>query len=276
MGCIIHPLGDLAKPKTVSVNGVVVERAAIARETQNHPAPKPILAWQSATRALAVRELLLQEARRQGVAPAPRSDADGRRETDEEALIRALTQREILTPEPDEESCRRYYTQNRARFRSPTIFEAAHILFAACRDDEEAFARAREAAAAVRAQLRESPDLFGTLAAAHSACPSAAQEGNLGQISAGQTTPEFEQALFVLAPGEISDLVETRYGVHIIRLDRKIEARDLPFELVAERIAQYLREAVTRRATAQYIARLASAAEIVGVELAGAAEHRVN
>ena len=70
--------------------------------------------------------------------------------------------------------------------------------------------------------------------------------------------------------------VETRYGFHIIRLDRKIEGRVLPYEIVAERIADYLRESVRRRADAQYIARLVSAAKIEGIELAGANDMRVH
>jgi peptidyl-prolyl cis-trans isomerase C len=70
--------------------------------------------------------------------------------------------------------------------------------------------------------------------------------------------------------------VETRYGLHIIRLDRKIEGRQLPFEVVGEWVANYLRDSVLRRATAQYIARLVTAATITGVEIAGAAENRVS
>jgi len=130
----------------------------------------------------------------------------------------------------------------------------------------------------VIAQLRAHPEQFGELARLHSACPSAAQGGNLGQIGPGQTTAEFECALFALAAGAITkEPVATRYGLHVIRLDRKIEGRDLPFELVAGRIADYLREAVSRRAGAQYIARLMSRAQITGIACEGAAEaHRVN
>lgn len=276
MGCAIHNPG-MPKPNTVSVNGVVIARETIAREVQNHPADKPILAWQAASRALAIRELLLQRARSVGIAPVPMSDASGRRETDEEALIRALVDQEVVTPAADVEACSRYYAQNRHRFRAPAIHEAAHILFAALQDDPDAFAAAREAAMAVLAELRARPGRFGELARLHSACPSAAQDGNLGQISAGQTTPEFERALTELSPGTMTEApVVTRYGLHIIRLDRRIEPRDLPFEIVAERIAAYLRDSVTRRATAQYIARLVSGAEIAGVALEGAEAHRVN
>jgi peptidyl-prolyl cis-trans isomerase C len=265
------------KPVVVSVNGVVIPRDAITREIQNHPAPRPIDAWQEAARALVVRELLLQEAARLGIVADAKSDASGRRETDEEALMRGLAEQEIKTPEPDDAVCRRYYEHNLARFRSADVYEPAHILFAARRDDETGFAEARRQGEAVLARLRQTPELFAELAAVHSACPSGAQGGNLGQLTEGQTTPEFERALFALKPGSIGDdLVPTPYGLHIIRLDRKIEGRQLPFELVAERIADYLSEGVRRRATAQYIARLVSRASIIGVAIEGAEAHRVN
>ena len=62
----------------------------------------------------------------------------------------------------------------------------------------------------------------------------------------------------------------------VIRLERKHEGRTLPYELVADRIADYLRESVRRRADAQYIARLVTAARIEGIELAGADALRVH
>ena len=277
MACAVHTPKALPKPAAVRVNGVVIPRDTIAREVQNHPASKPIEAWQSAARALAIRELLLQQARLVGIVPAPVRDGAGRCETEEEALIRGLLEQEVLTPEPDEETCRRYYAKNRRSFRSEAIYEAAHILFAARKEDAEGYERARRDAASVLAELKLNPERFGDLARTYSACPSAAQAGNLGQITAGQTTPEFERALAALTPGSISQApVETRYGVHIIRLGRKIEGRELPFELVADRIADYLSESVRRRAIAQYIARLVSDAEVTGVALESADAHRVN
>jgi len=275
--CSAHAQIPTGKPVTISVNGVSIARDAIQREMQHHTAAKPIAAWQQAARELAIRELLLQEARRLAIAPQPLSDDDGRRETDEEAIIRGLIEREVSVPEPDDETCRRYYERNLARFRSPDIYEASHILFAALPADREAHAQARADAAGVLATLHENPDCFATLARAYSRCPSAAQGGNLGQITAGQTTPEFEQALFALEPGQLCEApVATRYGFHVIRLDRKHEGRTLPYEVVAARIADYLRESVRRRADAQYVARLASAARIEGIDLAGADALRVH
>ena len=269
--CSVHAQIPAGKPAAVSVNGVTIARDAIVREMQHHAAPKPIAAWQQAARALVIRELLLQRARHLGVTPEPISDAEGRRETDDEAIMRGLVEREVTVPEPDEETCRRFYANNQSRFRSHDIYEAAHILFAALPADREAYEQGRTEAAAVLAELRARPERFAELAKAHSNCPSAEQGGNLGQITVGQTTPEFEQALFALAPGQLCETpVATRYGFHVIRLERKHAGRTLPYEQVAERIAEYLRESVRRRADAQYIARLASAARIEGIELAGA------
>jgi peptidyl-prolyl cis-trans isomerase C len=277
MSCSVHSSIPAGRPVPVSVNGVAIPRDAIRREMQHHPATKPIVAWQRAARALVIRELLLQQARHLGLAPEPLRDADGRRETDDEAIMRALVEREVRVPEPDDETCRRYYGQNHARFRSPDIYEASHILFAALPANAEAYARARADAAAVLATLRENPDSFAALARAYSCCPSATQGGNLGQITLGQTTPEFEQALLALKCGELcAEPVATRYGFHVIRLDRKHEGRLLPYEAIAGRIADYLRESVRRRAAAQYVARLVSAAQIEGVELVSADALRVH
>lgn len=277
MSCSVHVQFPAGKPVTVSVNDVAIARDAIQREMQHHPASKPITAWQQAARALVVRELLLQRAKFLGLTPQPISDEAGRRETDDEALMRGVVEREVVVPEPDDETCRRYYERNGARFRSPEIYEAAHILFAALPSDADAYARARADADGVLAGLRERPESFADMAQAYSRCPSAAQGGNLGQLTTGQTTPEFEQALMALAPGQLCEApVATRYGFHIIRLDRKHEGQVLPYEVVAGRIADYLRESVRRRADAQYIARLVTAAKIEGVDLAGADALRVH
>ncbi|HZP71685.1 MAG TPA: peptidylprolyl isomerase [Pseudolabrys sp.] len=277
MSCAAHVQLPAGKPVTVSVNGVAIARDAIQREMQHHPAEKPIAAWQQAARALVIRELLLQRARHLGLTPEPATDGAGRRETDEEALVRAVIEHEVTVPEPDDETCRRYYEQNSTRFRSPDIYEASHILFAALPDDREGYARARADAEAVLSRVKEDPTSFAAFARAYSRCPSAQQGGNLGQITRGQTTPEFERALFALAPGELCAApVATRYGFHIVRLERKIDGRLLPFDAVAGRIADYLRESVHRRASAQYVARLASSARIEGIEFASAEALRVH
>jgi peptidyl-prolyl cis-trans isomerase C len=201
MTCGIKTVLARSARQVVSVNGVIIAHDAISREAQNHPAPTPVLAWAAATRALAVRELLLQEARGCGLHADPITDDAARRETEDEALVRGLIESRVTTPSPDEATCRRYYKNNRGRFRSADIFECSHILVAARRDQPQAFAAARNRACAILAQLCDQPNKFATLANAHSDCPSRDYGGNLGQLTRGATTPEFERAMFALKPG---------------------------------------------------------------------------
>ncbi|TGT71853.1 MULTISPECIES: peptidylprolyl isomerase [unclassified Mesorhizobium] len=254
----------------VTVNGVAISRKAIAAEVQNFPARNPGEGWRAATRALVIRELLLQEARRLDIAAEQRTDQDGRRETVEDALIRGLIEREVRVPEADEEMLRRFYENNLRRFVTPPLYEADHILIAARHDDREAFAAAREKALSLSASLAEAPERFAALARDCSDCPSGAVGGSLGQIGPGDTTPEFETALVDLAPGGISAPVETRYGVHLIRLTRRVDGHQLPFEAVRERIAAYLAEHVGRQSTAQYVSLLVGRADIGGIAIDGA------
>ena len=255
----------------VSVNGVSISRKDIAAETQNFPADNPGAAWHAATRALVVRHLLLEEAQRLGILIEPQADAEGRVETDEDALLRALLEQEVQTPAADEEALRRFYDNNRKRFMTSPLFEVDHILIAARRQDAVAFAEARERVVSLAGALEREPERFAELARDCSDCPSREVGGSLGQISQGDTTPEFEAALIALAVGEISAPVESRYGVHLIRLVRKIEGSLLPFEAVRTQIAEYLEEHVRRQATAQYISLLVGRADIRGITLQGAA-----
>jgi peptidyl-prolyl cis-trans isomerase C len=183
--------------------------------------------------------------------------------------MRALIEREVVTPEPDEDACWRFYCRNENRFRSSDLFEAAHILIAAPADDEAARRKAREAADTILNDLQNSPELFSDYARERSDCPmSAAEGGRLGQVTRGQTVAEFDTALARMRPGDLA-VVETRYGFHVVRLDQRVSGRQLPYELVAERIAAYLQDAVNRRALAQYVAVLAGRSEICGVTSAG-------
>ncbi|MES2711718.1 MAG: peptidylprolyl isomerase [Pseudomonadota bacterium] len=257
--CAAKPAAPTSR-KTITVNGVAIPRAAIAQETQHHPASKPLDAMKAASAALVVRELLLQEARRLAIPIEPASDGEGRRETEEEALVRGLVEREVRTPVADEAACRRFHDQNRRRFRTPDLCEAWHILLPAKQPDGPALAEA------ILAHLAAEPGAFAALALAHSACPSGKVGGSLGQIGPGQTVPEFEEALARMAVGTVA-AVETRYGVHVVALDRRIEGRDLPFELVRARIAEWMGEKVRRGAIRQYFSILAGRADIQGIDL---------
>jgi peptidyl-prolyl cis-trans isomerase C len=267
-GCTVKSI-VAPKPKAVTVNSIEIPRAEIARETQNHPAKSPIEAWKAAAQALAIRELLLQEAKRLNIVAQPMEDDEGRRETEDESLVRLVIESEVITPKASVDDCERYYTQNLRRFRSPAIFEASHILHIAPQRDAKARAAARGQAVLVIAELQANPAAFAALARQHSACPSREVGGNLGQIGPGQAVPEFEQALEALVVGVIHrEPIESRYGFHIVRLDRRVDGKQLPFEMVQPRIAAYLEEHVRRTAIRQYISLLAGRATVSGIDLA--------
>lgn len=256
----------------IRINDVTIAPAAVLAEAQNHAAERPEAALGAAAQALAIRELLLQAARCQGIAAVPEADDKARRETDEEAQIRGLLERNVAVPAADETSCRRYYDNNPQRFRSPDLFEAAHILFSAAPDDTAAYDKAVAEAEQVIGALQKDPGAFAELARRFSACNSAQNEGRLGQVARGDTVPEFETFLTNLEEGQLSPVpVRSRYGVHVMRLDRRIDGRQLPFEAVRDRIADYLQTASWQRAVAQYIRILAGQAEIAGIDLGAVA-----
>lgn len=256
----------------VSVNDVEITAAAIAAECQNHPADNAEAAREEAVRALAVRELLLQEAAQLDIAAVPKKDEAGRTETDEEALIRGLLEDQINTPSADDDACRRYYDNNAQRFRSADVFEASHILLSADPADNEAYATAISDAEAIIAGLTDRPDDFADIARQRSACSSGRDGGHLGQITRGQTTPEFETFLLALEEGQLCPQpVKTPYGIHVLRLERREPGRVMPFEMVRDRIAAYIEEASWRRAVSQYIRLLAGRSNIQGIDLGGTA-----
>lgn len=277
MTTVLRAHSTEAPLRIISVNGSIIPAAAITREIQHHPASSPSASWRQAAEALVLRELLLEETRRNPVLVAPLADDKGRRETAEEAQIRALIEREVHVPAPADDELRRYYHANRAKFHSPDIFEARHILIAARASDAAAFALAREKALALASAIEENPASFDALARTHSDCTSSGEGGRLGQLSLDEVTPEFATAVAMLTDGETTRKpIETRYGLHIIHLDRRIPGALLPFESVGSRISEYLTDRARRTATAQYLARLVSRAAITGIEIAGAEAHRVN
>lgn len=259
-----------AKPVTgeISVNGVLICESELLAEAQNHPADTPGAALGEAAQALVVRELLWQEACRLDLETRPHRGPEGRQETERDAAIRTLIEQQVEVPRAGEDECRRYHQQHSGRFASEPLIEARHILLAAAPDDKPARNKMRALAQQLCDHLGERPETFAAMAQEHSACPSRAHGGNLGQLGRGSTVPEFERALETMQEGGISSIpVESRFGFHVIALDRKVAGEPLPFELVRERIATWLEAAAWSKAVAQYIAILAGAADIKGISL---------
>lgn len=249
----------------VRVNGVEIPPEELGQELQYHPAESREQAVFLAARALVIRELLRQ---RIAELRLPLQVQPG--ESEEEAAIRTLIEQEVALPQADEEACQRFYQQNRARFVSAPLVAARHILLECAPDDLDARHSQRELAEQLLAQLQADPARFAELALQHSACPSKQQGGALGQISKGQTVPEFERPLLRLATGLAGAPLESRYGYHLVWVDQHIDGRELPFEAVREDIRGMLRQGVWQKGVAQYLQTLIGAALIEGIHLQGA------
>ena len=120
-------------------------------------------------------------------------------------------------------------------------------------------------------QLMDQPALLWGKARALSNCPSGAVGGSLGQLTRGDSVPEFERVVFGLQEKQLLPrLLETRYGLHIVRVNRRVEGRLQPYETVAGAIALALAAASRDTAWKQYLKLLVGRARIEGMTLEGA------
>jgi len=140
-----------------------------------------------------------------------------------------------------EEESKKFYNDNPDKFSRPEAVKASHILIGvdqkATADEKKA---AREKVEKLLKELKGGAD-FAALAKANSTCPSSQQGGDLGFFGKGQMVPAFEQAAYALKPGEISDVVETQFGYHIIKLTEKKAADKVDFKEAQPRIDEYLK-----------------------------------
>ena len=139
-----------------------------------------------------------------------------------------------------EKEIQSFYEYNSEVYNQPKQIKARHILFELAEDaSKETEEKVRKTAEAVLAKARKGED-FAKLAAAYSSGPSKSKGGDLGYFKKGQMTPAFEEAAFALKNGEISDLVRTPFGYHIIKVEDIKEARTQPLEEVHDQIVDGL------------------------------------
>ena len=242
----------------IVINGTELLDADVERELPQHQeASNPT---QSAVTALVLRRVLLDEAARLGCTA----------ETDD-ASIDALLADQVKLTEPTDDACRGHYDQHHDKFVVGRVAEVDHILFQVTPNVDLDALRAK--AEAALAELLANPEYFAERARELSNCPSGGVGGSLGQIKMGETVPEFERAVFSQEANSIVPrLVETRFGLHIIRVGRRDDGWLLPYEQVAGPIASALAAMHRDTAWRQYLRMLAGRASIQGVELPGLAE----
>jgi peptidyl-prolyl cis-trans isomerase D len=130
-----------------------------------------------------------------------------------------------------DEETRQYYAQHLSDYRIPDRVKAAHILFKTTDKTPAEVAAIEQKARDVLNQIRGGAD-FGELAKKYSEDTTASNGGELGWVVRKQTVPAFEDTAFAMKPGQVSDLVKTVYGIHIIKLEDKQTAHLQSFDEV--------------------------------------------
>jgi peptidyl-prolyl cis-trans isomerase C len=163
-----------------------------------------------------------------------------------------------ITPE----EVQAFYSAAPERFERPDTVRARHILFTVEEGMEDAVRTdKRTKAEAIRQRALEGAD-FAELARQFSEGPTAERGGDLGTFARGQMVPAFEEAAFELEPGEISPVVETRFGYHVILVEEREAARQMALEEVADDIRTLLERRERQSRVRAFIDQLRSEADI--------------
>jgi len=247
----------------IKVNGAVITPDQVVREMQYHAAESPEVAIQKSSEVLIIQELLMQKAKELGLDKDIPEDSETPKQ---EAIISRLIEQEAKKPLVMEDECEKYYNENKEHFVSKEMLELKHILLGADPKEEALRAEAKQKAEGLIASLSDSIDEFEALAKEHSDCPSNETGGSLGQITRGQTTPEFDEAVFELEEGLAKDPVESKFGYHVVFINKRIPEKQLEFEQVKDDVAHMLIEFGQRKSISLYIHKLIDEAEIEGLD----------
>jgi len=230
---------------------------------------------ESTLRQRACTELLRQAAMHEGLLdaadPAPQA---GVISAAADAAIDALLAQALQVPQPDEAACRRTYAAQPARWAAGERALVRHVLFAVTPGVDVAALRQRAEACLVdvRAKARDEGDRFAAVAAETSNCPSGADGGALGWLTARDCAAEFEKEIFGQREiGVLPRLVHSRFGLHVVEVLAREPGEVPPYEAVADAVAGLLHRQSWATALRQYLQILAARTPVEGVDLLGAA-----
>ena len=202
-------------------------------------------AYEKALKELNVSETELKENTRKGLA------------------VQELIEKQVTSKIEISDADRRgFYDSNPNFFEQPEQIEARHILIKSDPKDDKALQeKALEKIKEVQQQVKAGED-FADLAKKYSEGPSGKNGGDLGYFGRGQMVKPFEDAAFGLEPGQISDIVKTQFGYHLIMVTGKKAARTIPYEEVREKIGSHLKQQKTSESIKVYIEKLKKEAKI--------------
>ena len=243
-----------------SVNGVVL-----------HAGDETLSA--EALRQRACTELLRQAAQAAGLLDASdTASADGVISEAASRAIEALLEQALQLPEPAEDALRRHYAAHQGEYRTGERVRARHILFAVTPGVDVVALRKHAEPILIDVRCGDpSSDRFADAARKWSNCPSGAEGGDLGWLSAADCAPEFARELFGHAEvGVLPRLVHSRFGLHVVEVLEREPGTAQPFEAVRAAVANSLRQQAYVTALRQYLSLLAGQARLEGVDLEAA------
>jgi len=165
-------------------------------------------------------------------------------------------------PDPTEADMKAHYAAHTDEYMIPEQAQAQHILLRVEGAAEEDRAVARSRLLSIRRKVEEGAD-FGDMAAAHSDCPSGRLSGgSLGWISRGTMVESFDNAVFSMGVGDLSEVVETPAGFHLVRKTGEESSRPAVYEEVRDKIRDFLRHVARGEALASHVAGLRAKAVI--------------
>ncbi len=161
-----------------------------------------------------------------------------------------------------EKEIKAYYESRLNLFKQPEQVKASHILIkvdpkAKESEKEDALKKIRDIQ---KKQVKG--DDFAKLAKEYSQGPSNAKGGDLGYFKRGQMVPAFEEVAFKLKPGEVSDIVKTRFGYHLIKVVDKKPESTVPYAEMKDRLGQYLKQEKVQKEIKQLVEKLRKEAKV--------------
>ena len=288
--------------KVAVVNGVTISKDTYDRELdffvrraaqggQQIPDVQMAQMKNEVLESLIDRELLFQESKKKGIKVKTEAVSDqlqkiqqrypnkeefkkllsnmGLTESDVQAQIeRGMAIQELIGKEVTEkikvsdEETKAFYDKNPQLFQQPEQIKASHILIKVQADaPADQKAEARKKLEAVQQKVKKGED-FATLAKTYSEGPSGPKGGNLGYFRRGQMVKPFEEAAFSLKPDETSEIVETQFGYHLIKVNDKKPAKKMTYAEVKDRLNDHLKKQKAETETNAYIETLRKDAKI--------------
>ena len=294
--------GQSAEQKVAVVNGTVIKQAELDTEMSRYFArlqrmgrfPNDVESSQIKKQVLEnliARELLYQESQKKGI-KVDQKEIDGQltalkgrfpseaefnnalsRMSLTEADLRFQFERDLAIKKlldgqigdkvvVSEKETKDYYDGNLETFKKPEQVRASHILIKVDQGADQAKkAEARTKIESLQTKLKKGED-FGALAKEYSEGPSGPKGGDLGFFGRGQMVKPFEDAAFTMKPGQVSNMVETRFGYHLIMVTDRTPEGTFSYEEVKDRLEQYLKQQKVQEAIAAYVKTLEGTAKI--------------